>query len=655
MRISISGMILMAFAFFFSACQPSVKEKSCPALIPLPDSVSMGDGMYSVDGLKTVCVPEEWKETGEVFLKEMQERANVSLSLVDDNKADLLVEKKSEWSREAYSLQIQKRQIVVRAGGGAGVYYALTTLQQLFLEASNGLIPQATIVDKPRFEHRGLMLDCSRHFWTVDELKESIEQLSFFKLNVLHLHLTDNQGWRLALDKYPDLAKKGSYYRNFPDLSGKYYTKEQLKELVEYAAVRGVEIIPEVDLPGHSAALLAGMPQLSCRGGEFMTYPQEMPYEQRKRTDETMICVGNPLVYEFVADLVDELVEIFPSPYVHLGGDEVSTGIWETCPKCRALFQKEGMTDYHQLQDYFTARVREIVQAKGKTMLGWDEVNTREAAVPGDRLTVWRNDGLEQQRKALERDVAVIMCPRDPCYFDFGYARNPTRKVYEWEPVSSEIAVGKRSLVKGGQACLWTEFVTSQPEVERMLYPRLCALAEVLWFKAEKRDWPCFYGRLTEMMEVVFPKLGISQYAGDCLEEQAFRPDSVAASLFCPAKVETDMQAIKGYGCEYVFDGSEVTFFQTSYAPQQGNYVLLTLDVPMQAHTVRVICDDSKEYLTRADLLVSADGTDFRKVATFMPDGTAEGNVSTQAVKAVRIEVTGNHFSRLTIREIVLE
>lgn len=645
--------ILIALASSLSFCQASRGEKL--ALIPKPNTLILNEGMFPICLLKTVKVPVEWKAGGEAFLEDMNERTGISLLLATaDDTADLLVEKQEGWKPESYLLQVQEHRIIVKTGDMAGMHHALVTFQQLALQADEGKIPSVTIIDSPRFEHRGLMLDCSRHFWTVNELKENINQLSFFKLNVLHLHLTDNQGWRLAMEKYPDLAEKGTYYKGFPALSGKYYTQEDLKALVDYAAVRGVEIIPEVDLPGHSSALLAGMPQLSCRGGEFMTYPQEMPYEQRTRTDETMVCVGNRQVYDFVADLIDELADIFPSPYIHLGGDEVSTGVWETCPRCRALYEKEGMTDYHQLQDYFTARVRKIAQAKGKTMLGWDEVNTRGAAMPGDRLTVWRNDGVEQQKKALEQGVAVIMTPRDPCYFDFGYARNPTRKVYEWEPVSTEVPVTKRGLVKGGQACLWTEFVVTQSEVEHMLYPRLCALGEVLWSETGKRDWNDFYGRLSTM-DTLFAKLGINHYTGDYLDEPVFYPDTTAVKWLHPAKVETDMQAIKGYGCEYVFDGSNGTFFQTSYAPQKGNYVLLTLDTPLKADGVKVVCDDSKEFLTMADLLVSADGHEFQKVASFMPDGKAEGKVKIPAVKSVCIKVTGNHFSRLTIREIVLK
>ena len=270
MRNIIIGLFL--FLFCLSACSPPVKEPV--ALIPLPDSVRIESGSFPLERLKTIQMPDEWEKVGEAFAEDLRKQSDLSLSL-SENIGDIRAEHNDEFPKEAYVLQIRKRQITIEAGDKAGVHHALATLQQLVLNASEGKLPCLTVQDQPRFGYRGVMLDCSRHFRTVDELKECIRQLSFFKLNVLHLHLTDNQGWRLALDKYPDLAQKGSYYEDFPELSGKYYTKAELKELVAYAEARGVEIIPEVDLPGHSLALLAGMPELSCRGGVFETYPEE--------------------------------------------------------------------------------------------------------------------------------------------------------------------------------------------------------------------------------------------------------------------------------------------------------------------------------------------------------------------------------------------
>ena len=477
--------------------------------------------------------------------------------------------------------------------------------------------------------------------------------MAFFKLNTLHLHLTDNQGWRLAMDKYPQLAEKGSYYYDHPELSGKYYSKNDLKDLVDYASLRGISIIPEVDLPGHCIALLAGLPELSCQGGTFETYPEEREAKKRKRVAEHMICVGNPQSLAFVEDVVDALIEIFPSPYIHLGGDEVGTNIWKQCPKCMALYRQKGMRDIHEIQDYFTKDVSRIVRSKGRTMIGWDEINSRNAASTDDMLTIWQNDGKEQQKKALERNIAVIMCPKDPCYFDFGYARNPTRKVYEWEPIDKTIPQELHSLVKGGQACLWTEFVTTQTEVEKMYYPRLCALAEVLWIKPEKKDWTDFYSRLTHFQSM-FDLLDIHNYKGEKVEDNWFNAVKEQPKLIQPARIETNITAIKHYNPEYAFDGKEDTFFSSSYAVGKGDYFTVILNEAQTIKGIEVICDDSKEFLSHADLLISTDNINFVKVGEFNKHGQASVSFAGKNIKAIKIDVKSKHFNRLTIREIHL-
>ena len=624
------------------------------SLIPWPDSVFVREDVsrFVINRLQTVHFPEKWNAIGKQFIQDLQKRTSLIVQPAKEN-AILSVKENGTLSPESYCLEIGHSSITIEAGDIRGLNYALTTFQQLILGSKDGTLPQLVIKDRPRFGYRGVMLDCSRHFWTVDELKQTIDQMSFFKLNTLHLHLTDNQGWRLAMDKYPQLAERGSYYYDFPELSGHYYGKNELKDLVAHAAMRGIEIIPEVDLPGHSMALLAGLPELSCHGGTFETYPEERDGDKRKRAGENMVCVGNPRVFEFVEDVVEELIEIFPSRYIHLGGDEVSTGVWSQCPKCMALYRKEGMKDLHEIQDYFTKRVSQIVRSKGKVMVGWDEINARNAASPEDMLTVWQNDGVEQQRKALARNIPVIMCPKDPCYYDFGYARNPLRKVYEWEPVDDWIAPEKRHLIKGGQACLWTEFVTTQEEVERMFYPRLCALSEVLWCRPNKKDWDNFAVRMQNM----YPQLktvGIHFYEGDTLGGEWFKAKNSYPELVMPARIETNIRAIQYYDPEYAFDGKYETFFASSFATGKENYFLLELDKSQKVSHIHVICDESKEYLDAADLLISRDGLTFVKVADFDCEG-ADAHFEEVEVKAVKIQMTGKNSRRLVIREIEIE
>ena len=577
----------------FIACQQKPRERL--NLIPQVDSICVRNGYFQIQALKTIQIPAKWEKVGKLFIKDLSEKSSIFIQLTNQN-ANIKIIENPSLPAEAYQLNIKKDFIQIEANDIPGLNHALVTLQQLIWNSTKGLLPELTITDHPRFSYRGIMLDCSRHFWEISELKKTIDQMAFFKLNTLHLHLTDNQGWRFAIDKYPQLTKKGSYYYDYPELSGKYYSKSDLKDLVNYASLRGITIIPEIDLPGHCISLLAGLPELSCQGGIFETYPEEREANKRKRVAEHMICIGNPQSLAFVEDVVDALTEIFPSPYIHLGGDEVGTNIWEKCPKCMALYRQQGMKDIHEIQDYFTKEVSRIVRSKGKTMIGWDEINTRNAASTDDILTIWQNDGKEQQKKALDRNISVIMCPKDPCYFDFGYARNPTRKVYEWEPIDETIPQELHSLVKGGQACLWTEFVTTQTDVEKMYYPRLCALAEVLWIKPEKKDWTDFYSRLTHFQST-FDLLDINYYIGEKVEDNWFNAVKEQPELIQPARIETNITAIKYYNPEYVFDGKEDTFFSSSYAVGQGDYFTVILNEAQTIKGIEVICDDSKEFL----------------------------------------------------------
>lgn len=632
----------------FIACQQMPRERL--NLIPQVDSICVRNGYFQIQALTTIQIPAKWEKVGKLFIKDLCKKSSIFIQLTNQN-ANIKIIENPSLPAEAYQLNIKKDFIQIEANDIPGLNHALVTLQQLIWNSTKGLLPELTITDHPRFSYRGIMLDCSRHFWEISELKKTIDQMAFFKLNTLHLHLTDNQGWRLAMDKYPQLAEKGSYYYDHPELSGKYYSKNDLKDLVDYASLRGISIIPEVDLPGHCIALLAGLPELSCQGGTFETYPEERETKKRKRVAEHMICIGNPRSLAFVEDVVDALIEIFPSPYIHLGGDEVGTNIWEQCPKCMALYRQKGMRDIHEIQDYFTKEVSRIVRSKGRTMIGWDEINTRNAASTDDMLTIWQNDGKEQQKKALERNIAVIMCPKDPCYFDFGYARNPTRKVYEWEPIDKTIPKELHSLVKGGQACLWTEFVTTQTEVEKMYYPRLCALAEVLWVKPEKKDWTDFYNRLTHFQSM-FDLLDIHNYLGEKVEDNWFNAVKEQPKLIQPARIETNITAIKYYNPEYAFDGKKDTFFSSSYAVGKGDYFTVILNEAQTIKGIEVICDDSKEFLSHADLLISTDNINFVKVGEFNKYGQASVSFVGKSIKAIKIDVKSKHFNRLTIREI---
>lgn len=644
-------LLAASVSLFFTGCEGKLVEKV--DLIPQAQSVTIGNGSFPLQELRSMQVPPEWNETAKAFTELVQKTTGVSLTISDID-APLSLVKNDKLTEEAYTLEIERGRIALEANDAQGISNALATLHQLILTAKDNKLPIINIQDKPRFGYRGLMLDCSRHFWTVDELKETLSQMAFFKLNKLQMHLTDNNAWRLAMDQYPELTAKGTYYSDFPDLSGKYYSTNDLKEIVKYAQALGIEIIPEVDLPGHAIALLAAMPQLSCKGGTFEAYPEELPLNQRKRGNENMLCIGNPESIRFAQEVVDALIQIFPSKYIHLGGDEVPTAIWEKCPKCQALYKKEGMKEPGELQDYFTRKMSEYIRSKGKIMVGWDEINDRHAATPEDMLTVWRDNGLKAQKAALERGIPVVMCPQHGCYLDWGYAGNSTRKVYEWDPVTSQVTPEQEALVKGGQGALWTERVATQDRVEWMLYPRLAALSEVFWTNASKRNWDDFYRRITDFYPVM-RKMGINFYEDDALNEKEFAPTQEKPMLIRPASIDTNIPLNSPYHPEYAFDGKTNTFFWGGSTINPSHYFTVILTEPAKISDIEIITGDSKDYITKADLLISEDGNKFNKVGTFDELGQAKAHVGGEPVKAVKIQVTGNHTCWPIIKEIILK
>lgn len=644
-------LLAASVSLFFTGCEGKLVEKV--DLIPQAQSVTIGNGSFPLQELRSMQVPPEWNETAKTFTELVQKTTGVSLTISDID-APLSLVKNDKLTEEAYTLEIERGRIVLEANDAQGISNALATLHQLILTAKDNKLPIINIQDKPRFGYRGLMLDCSRHFWTVDELKETLSQMAFFKLNKLQMHLTDNNAWRLAMDQYPELTAKGTYYSDFPDLSGKYYSTNDLKEIVKYAQALGIEIIPEVDLPGHAIALLAAMPQLSCKGGTFEAYPEELPLNQRKRGNENMLCIGNPESIRFAQEVVDALIQIFPSKYIHLGGDEVPTAIWEKCPKCQALYKKEGMKEPGELQDYFTRKMSEYIRSKGKIMVGWDEINDRHAATPEDMLTVWRDNGLKAQKAALERGIPVVMCPQHGCYLDWGYAGNSTRKVYEWDPVTSQVTPEQEALVQGGQGALWTERVATQDRVEWMLYPRLAALSEVFWTNASKRNWDDFYRRITDFYPVM-RKMGINFYEDDALNEKEFAPTQEKPMLIRPASIDTNIPLNSPYHPEYAFDGKTNTFFWGGSTINPSHYFTVILTEPAKISDIEIITGDSKDYITKADLLISEDGNKFNKVGTFDELGQAKAHVGGKPVKAVKIQVTGNHTCWPIIKEIILK
>ena len=654
------GLVFILLCYIILGCKEKdvlVSSNTSLTIIPQPKSIERSEKGLDLKQLEVIEIPEIWSDI-KVLLDDFHQKNKLEnlKSIEKANKNAIRIQKVDNLDSESYTLKVNLKGVLIEAADYAGAFNALQTWKQLVLSAEDNIVMQVKIEDTPRFNYRGLMLDCSRHFWTVDQLKKSITQMAFFKLNKLHLHLTDNNAWRVEIKAYPELTTKGTYYKQFPELSGKFYTQEDLKEVVAFASKHNIEVIPEIDIPGHAIGILAAYPELACSsaGKSFEVYPEEMPFKDRK-AQANMLCIGNPDVYTFSEQVIKEMAAIFPSNKIHLGGDEVPTSVWKTCEKCLKLHKKEHLNEWGELQDVFTKKMSAIVQQYGKKMLGWDEINDRHAATADDIVMVWRNYGFTQATEALERDVPVIMAPQHGCYYDWGYAGNSTRKVYEWDPISKEMdALHKNELVLGGQACLWTERVNSQERIEEMLYPRLVALAEVLWSPKENRDWDNFLKRLEQNYDVM-KAMGINYFVDDAINDAEFKPKKEKPALIRHAQISTNLPNHGNYHLEYVFDGRSNTFYWGSRSIGNGDWYLIKLGEPVQVNKITVITGDSKDYVQHADLLISEDGNTFQKVADFDEYGKSQAEIGGKTIRAIRIQATKQHTCWPIIKEIKIE
>jgi len=425
--------------------------------------------------------------------------------------------------QEGYLLEVGPARIMIRAGSLAGLFYGVQTLRQLLPEAIEKpsgepgafpwTVPCVSIEDRPRFSWRGAMLDCSRHFFPKEFVLRWIDILAAHKLNTFHWHLTDDQGWRIEIKKYPRLTEVGAWRVDREDKPwnarepqrpgepatyGGFYTQDDVREIVAYAGARFVTVVPEIEMPGHAKAALAAYPEHSCTGGPF-TVP---PGGYWPITD--VFCPGDDATFTFLEDILAEVAALFPGPYVHIGGDEVDKAEWRRCPKCQARMRAEDLTDENELQSYFVRRVEKILTAAGKRLIGWDEI-LEGGLAPGATVMSWR--GTEGGIAAAQAGHDVVMSPTSHCYIDYyqgppaqeplaigGYL--PLSKVYEFEPVPDVLTEEQAGHILGGQANLWTEYVPDGRHAEHMALPRLAALAEAVWTAKDRREWPDFAVRV---------------------------------------------------------------------------------------------------------------------------------------------------------------
>lgn len=488
-----------------------LKAQEQVKVIPYPVQAEMKTETCDIKSVERICVSDPTLHQEATFLKEKLADTGGNMKVSAGKKAKrgitLSVDKTLK-NAEAYRLTIQSRQIQIEGGSPAGVFYGIQTLLQL---VANNDLRCGTIEDAPRYGWRGYMLDESRHFSGEKRVKQLLDLMAYFKMNRFHWHLTDEQGWRIEIKQYPKLATVGGEgCHSDPDTPAQYYTQEQIRDIVAYARERHIEIIPEIDMPGHATAANRAYPEYS--GGGTKEHP------------EFTFNVGKEETYTYLTNILKEITDLFPSPYLHIGGDEVAYGIkaWETDPHVQDLMKREGLKTVKEAERYFMHRMTGIVRSLGKTLVGWDELLDLNVDSDNTVIMWWRHDKPAYLRKSLEQGYATVMCPRRPLYFDFRQYKDhkwgrvwngfcPLEDVYafpdkwldEWKLPAADL-----SHIQGIQANTWTELMQNKERVDFMTFPRLCALAESAWTKTEAKDYDKFLLRMEDAY-ALFDKLGI--------------------------------------------------------------------------------------------------------------------------------------------------
>ena len=492
-------------------------------VVPLPQSIveQKGEPFILEEGVQ-ILAPAELQNEAELLKQYLKNVTWNDLPIVSQRAKrtryiELVVSPKVT-EKEGYVMTVNARGVTIQGGSAAGVFYGIQTLRKAVKE---GVIMNPVVIsDNPRFSWRVMHLDCSRHFFPVSFVKKFIDLLALHNMNVFHWHLTDDQGWRIEIKKWPKLISVGSQRTGTiigtnSDLDdhipyGGYYTQDEAREIVAYAAARHITVIPEIDMPGHMLAALASYPELGCTGGPYQVGHYWGVYKD-------VLCVANPKVYEFVEDVLTEIMDIFPSEVIHIGGDETPTDKWQECPKCQALNKSLGASNtpseefepltshLSPLQAHFTKRVFDFLTAHHRRALGWDEI--LDGSPQNAMIMSWR--GTEPGAKAAETGHDVVMTPTTFCYFDYQQTEDvlfepsrcsgfiPVEKVYALDPAPDSLSVAARQHILGAQANIWTEYITNEELVEYQALPRMSALAEVQWTQPQRKDYEAFKERLS--------------------------------------------------------------------------------------------------------------------------------------------------------------
>ncbi len=540
---------LAALALILTVAGCSRKEENMPerySLIPKPAELVMARGNFIIDHktvLKVSPLNDQTISVAESLAGMIRKSASVPLPVSEGSKEAgnsivMVIDTAVSDNSEGYILSVTGRSIFLKSPSAEGLFRGVQTIRQLLppqLETEGALtgeaaavLPACYITDAPRFSYRGLHLDVCRHFFTVDEVKRYLDIMALHKFNVFHWHLTDDQGWRIEIKKYPELTTVGSQRKEtlaghggrppftFDGIPhGGYYTQEQAREIVKYAADRFITVIPEIEMPGHAVAAIASYPWLSCTGNE-------LDVQTRWGVFDDVFCAGKDTVFAFLEDVLDEVIEIFPSEYIHIGGDECPKVRWENCSSCQKRIKDEGLKDEHGLQSWFITRMEKYLNARGRQIIGWDEI-LEGGLAPGATVMSWRgvNGGIEAARMGHD----AIMTPTGFAYLDYyqsepvgeplaigGYV--PLEKVYSFEPLPAELTPDEQKHILGFQGNVWTEYIPTLSHLEYMAFPRAFAIAETGWTPALKKDFEEFLTRL-EVQKERYDLMKINYFKGN--------------------------------------------------------------------------------------------------------------------------------------------
>ena len=493
--------------------QDMTKNVFYPAVIPKPARITLLPGRFVFSDKTSVCIQDTAelpRAVLDVFIENVRQLTGLVLRSDTASASCIFLSRATEDpGREGYNVIVEPQRITINASTPGGWFYGLQSLVQCLLPRSHEnpvsrqphwSIACMHIIDHARFAWRGLHLDCGRHFFTPGFIKKMLDAAARYKINTFHWHLTEDQGWRIEIKKYPDLTRIGSRRaetngNGIPHAG--FYTQKEIRDIVRYAADRCITVVPEIELPGHCLAALAAYPQYSCTGGPFAVATTWGIFED-------VYCAGKEETFAFLQDVLSEVIGLFPSPLIHIGGDECLKARWSHCPDCQKRLDSENLANWDELQSYFIRRIAAFLHNHGKKIIGWDEI-LQGGLVSGAGVMSWR--GKSGGITAARQGHPVVMCPTDSCYFDYYQARTgepkafgqsylPLEKVYRFEPVPKELQETEKENILGGQANVWSEYIPDFRQAEYMLFPRLCAMSEVLWSAHEHRDLRDFLSRL---------------------------------------------------------------------------------------------------------------------------------------------------------------